>query len=92
MNITLTSNNIIKRLAIILDNCADFQVGKMVHSMKMGWMKTPTERKKELEEAQKDTQVFYDIWSNEDEVFDVILPIHLRIRTYEIYTPKSVFY
>ena len=57
----------------------------MVHSMKMGWMKTPTERKKELEEAQKDTQVFYDIWSNEDEVCDVVLPIHLRIHRYKIY-------
>ena len=57
----------------------------MVHSMKMGWMKTPTQRKKELEEAQKDTQVFYDIWSNEDEVCHVVLPIHLRIRICEIY-------
>ena len=54
----------------------------MVHSMKMGWMKTPTERKKELEEAQKDTQVFYDIWSNEDEVCDAILLIRLRVRTH----------
>ena len=54
----------------------------MVHSMKMGWMKTPTERKKELEEAQKDTQVFYDIWSNEDEVCDAILLIHYRARTH----------
>ena len=50
--------------------------------MKMGWMKTPTERKKELEEAQKDTQVFYDIWSNEDEVCDAILLIHYRACTH----------
>ena len=54
----------------------------MVHSMKMGWMKTPTERKKELEEAQKDTHVFYDIWSNEDEVCDAILLIHFRVSTH----------
>lgn len=46
----------------------DWQVGKMVHSMKMGWMKTPSQRNKELEDAQKDDQVYYDIWTNEDEV------------------------
>ena len=54
----------------------------MVHSMKMGWMKTPTERKKELEESQKDTHVFYDIWSNEDEVCDAVLLIHFRVSTH----------
>lgn len=40
----------------------------MVHSMKMGWMKTPSERKKELEERAKEDVICYDLWGNEDEV------------------------
>lgn len=40
----------------------------MVHSMKMGWMKTPTQRKKELEERDKEEEKYFDLWSKEDEV------------------------
>lgn len=40
----------------------------MVHSMKMGWMKTPSQRKKELEEKNDEDDHYYDLWSNEDEV------------------------
>lgn len=39
----------------------------MVHSMKMGWMKPPSQVKKEKEE-QKDEMKTYDLWANEDEV------------------------
>lgn len=46
----------------------DDKVGKMVHSMKMGWMKTPAEREKEIGERSKEGTMCYDLWSHEDEV------------------------
>lgn len=40
----------------------------MVHSMKMGWMKPPSQVQKELEEKSQEVEKFYDLWSNEEEV------------------------
>ena len=44
----------------------------MVHAMKMGWMKTPSQRKKELEEKSKEEVISYDLWSNEDLVCSLL--------------------
>lgn len=40
----------------------------MVHSMKMGWMKPPSQVKKELEEKSDEGVILYDLWRNEEEV------------------------
>jgi ribosome biogenesis protein ERB1 len=46
------------------------KVGKMVHAIKMGWMKTRAERLKALEEKGDDTQKYYMLWKTDDQVDD----------------------
>ena len=41
----------------------------MVHAIKMGWMKPPTEKKEgEEEEEKEEDMTYYDLWKDDNEV------------------------